>query len=1016
MACESPIVIAFTTRHCPHTKITCRFRWAELQLKSIRDLKILRPSYISAALHEMPRTLDQTYERILAAIDDLYFDEVRTALEWLAFSMTPLSVAELAEACSIRLDDDGVPFLDEGGHDALVGLFGVISSLILVGDSPSKGWRDDHYYAGEPYPEKYATSCYTERVRLAHFSVKEYLVSSRLQQSDRRLSRYALKETEVHRSLGQSCCAYFLCFTKMPQIENWIEEEKEPAPGNSLDASYVDRQDYLNDFTPAYPLLPYVCKQWVQHQALTESGMEPPPLDARLHLEILGDERVRISWLRLVGHVCEVSPDYGDYLSPLFASGKWHDGTKALYWASALGLRQTVALLCGSASRQDVCNVAGFYNTALQAAAYCGDEIIAEILLISGAEIGCEGGYFGTALQAAAYNGNETIVDMLLSNGADAACECGHFTTALLAAAHRGHSSVVSRLLQENLSTLTLNTKAENYGSALETAANQGYTQVVDELLQAGADHGEAMLRATKGGHEEVMRIFIDRGTDLNIRYPGGRWYDISHEHTVLGVAVERCSDDMVKLLIQTGADAELASREGLLAAAKNGHVKKFEMLVQAGAKVDPSSSELLLDAVKGGSVGIVEMLVQAGVELTQDLFEVATDYIPSSAGYARQHSNGEAIAELLIRSGLQVAGEHGSLRTAASKGSEKLVALLLQAGATDGCSEYASALITAATWGHEAVVSLLLDAGVYPHDTIDGLEACSCRHEALMEAINFGLYLNPRDDVDDDDISQVAVTIIQKLIDAGAHVHEGNDVALHMILNTPPSSADLGWSRHIPLVKLLLANGADVRAQPDDVYPLIRLSDSSKTYAQSRPSMLYAAARNGSTELVRILLDHGADINGYGWTRYSPEHLQFYLDLNNDAESHARCCLDRYDSILLGGIRNGRVDVVKLLLDSGADIKTVDATEACTLIAAAALTSFHRLEPNNDWILLATAIVDKMLEVRGADDAVFDETISNGALKVSLKRFALREEDLLLPIKNLIQERRAVFISQHSD
>jgi hypothetical protein len=59
----------------------------------------------------MPKGLDKTYERVLDAIDDMYFDEARTALEWLAFSVELVTVAELAEACSISIDDVNQLFL-----------------------------------------------------------------------------------------------------------------------------------------------------------------------------------------------------------------------------------------------------------------------------------------------------------------------------------------------------------------------------------------------------------------------------------------------------------------------------------------------------------------------------------------------------------------------------------------------------------------------------------------------------------------------------------------------------------------------------------------------------------------------------------------------------------------------------------------------------------------------------------------------------------------------------------------
>jgi hypothetical protein len=85
------------TRRFPATDVNRRFRWAALQLHDILNLKIWRPKYIEQALNTMPKGLDETYKRVLGAIDDMYFEEARTALEWLAFSVEPVTVAQLAE-------------------------------------------------------------------------------------------------------------------------------------------------------------------------------------------------------------------------------------------------------------------------------------------------------------------------------------------------------------------------------------------------------------------------------------------------------------------------------------------------------------------------------------------------------------------------------------------------------------------------------------------------------------------------------------------------------------------------------------------------------------------------------------------------------------------------------------------------------------------------------------------------------------------------------------------------------
>ncbi|KAH8634120.1 hypothetical protein IG631_12756 [Alternaria alternata] len=481
-------------RRCPDSDLKHRFRWAALQLDNIRNLKILRPKYISQALYEMPRTLDETYARMLSSIDNLYFVEVRAALEWLAFSFRPLSVAELADACSIRIDNFQEPVFEEGGYEALVGLFGVLTSLIIVEDQSDNKTDDDYIddSVQDPLPNKYSTACYTQKVRLAHFSVKEYLVSNRLLQSHAKLSKYALKETEVHRSLSQSCCAYFLHFTEQQNAKIWINEAKSPRKSFQRHENGESRrytQNFLNDFAPTYTLLPYVCRQWPRHQALAELVEEQLPVSMRLHLRVLESDRVRTSWRRL----CNASPD-----------------TSALYWAAFFDLRQTVSLLCNSKSSQEINKVGGIYNTALKAAVSRDNEKVVEILIASGADVNCKGGFHGTALHAAAFSGNTKIVDMLIASGADVGYHTSGFGfTALSWAAFRGHSSIVSKLVKADVDKRMLNFKNYRYRTALDEATSEGHEQIVEELLLAGADHGDAIKIATQEGHEGVVRVLI---------------------------------------------------------------------------------------------------------------------------------------------------------------------------------------------------------------------------------------------------------------------------------------------------------------------------------------------------------------------------------------------------------------------------------------------------------------------------------------------------------------------------
>ncbi|CAN9433148.1 unnamed protein product [Alternaria alternata] len=279
------------------------FRWAALQLDNIRNLKILRPTYISQALHEMPQTLDDTYARVLSSIDNIYFDEARAALEWLAFSLKPLSVAELADACSIRIDNFQEPIFEEGGYEALVGLFSVLSSLITVEVQTDNETGDEYSDdpTQDPTPNKYDTACYSQTVRLAHFSVKEYLVSNRLHQSRVELSRYALRETEVQLSLAQRCCAYLLYFTEQRDAKIWIDEAKPPP------LSWAEMNGHSS-------IVSKLLRADVDNRTLNVKSQDGTALDRAAHE---GHEQI-------VEELLEAGADHGDAMN--IATQKGHEG------------------------------------------------------------------------------------------------------------------------------------------------------------------------------------------------------------------------------------------------------------------------------------------------------------------------------------------------------------------------------------------------------------------------------------------------------------------------------------------------------------------------------------------------------------------------------------------------------------------------------------------------------------------------------------------------------------------
>ena len=79
-----------------------RFRWVVCQLDTLRTC--LKRSVLLKALKELPKILDETYNRILLQIPEEYHYDAQIVFTLLAFSPHPISLGEAAEAVAIDLE------------------------------------------------------------------------------------------------------------------------------------------------------------------------------------------------------------------------------------------------------------------------------------------------------------------------------------------------------------------------------------------------------------------------------------------------------------------------------------------------------------------------------------------------------------------------------------------------------------------------------------------------------------------------------------------------------------------------------------------------------------------------------------------------------------------------------------------------------------------------------------------------------------------------------------------------
>jgi hypothetical protein len=185
------------------------------------QLEILRhclPSSVRRTIDKLPESLDETYERVLKEIQKPNRDHARRLLQCLVVAVRPLDVEELAEVLAIDFDDEeGIPKLKpnwrwEDQEQALLASCSSLITIVKIDDS--------------------------RVVQFSHFSVKEFLTSTRLATLSGDVLRYHIDLEPAHTILAQACMSVLL------QSDDRIGQHR---VGNSS------------------PLAGYAARYWVTH-------------------------------------------------------------------------------------------------------------------------------------------------------------------------------------------------------------------------------------------------------------------------------------------------------------------------------------------------------------------------------------------------------------------------------------------------------------------------------------------------------------------------------------------------------------------------------------------------------------------------------------------------------------------------------------------------------------------------------------------------------------------------------
>ena len=429
------------------------------------------------------------------------------------------------------------------------------------------------------------------------------------------------------------------------------------------------------------------------------------------------------------------------------------DGITALMWAADEGNLDIVDKLIIAGAKVDMRNKQG--STSLFFAACRGHGAIVERLLSQGADINVQGKGNDTALIYASDSGQYDIVQILLKHNANVDIQNSAGSTALFCAALKGYDQIVSSLLHAKaLVNLT-----NNQGiSALGIATINGHLSTVKMLLEAGANIDQkdesahtALDYASYQGHVTIVSTLLEAGAK-----------DVS---TALTIAEDKGNSDIAELL-KSAIKVREQYRQNLFAYCKNGEFDKVRVILNSKKtninEKDTNGNTVLIYAINNNNADYTSEILKLGADVN----------MPTDSGVT-------------------------ALALATSLGNEKIVTMLLNAGAyVNDYSRGWTALMTAANTNHIAVLKALLNAGANVN-----LTAKETRWNALMIAAQHGY-------------TEIMNILLQKSADIEAKATSGMTALMVAAAN--------GYAE---ATKLLIAAGANVDVQENNGFNALMLA-----------------------------------------------------------------------------------------------------------------------------------------------------------------------------------------------
>ncbi|KAK0642901.1 ankyrin repeat-containing domain protein [Cercophora newfieldiana] len=562
----------------------------------------------------------------------------------------------------------------------------------------------------------------------------------------------------------------------------------------------------------------------------------------------------------------------------------------------------------------------------------CAGDDMLKLLVEGGAPLEARNDDNETAISQACRRGRHSAVKFLLQHGASPKTQVGAEWSPLAVASYHGCRKCLGHLL--TLGQVDPDSSGRQ-GTALMTAAISLGGEICEQLLSAGADPNlvtETSVVAPLGmaadwNNLSMAKLLLAPTEKTNIEAENGPDGD-----TALIISLWASQPAFAKLLLDRGADPNHVNKDGvspLMLAAQKGDADIAGLLIQKGAKLEQTGTShsfaaLHLAAANQKSQPVLELLLEEGANPNICVPGQRTPLMIAALG-GRLHA-----VQSLVQKGAHLETETERELSDARKTTDTALLLavrhentdvadaLLDAGADinhvpAGCF---SALQTALIHDDEAMLKLLLEYQPHlnpqdmpmSHDNHDGESQGAEEHDSAQgdngdsqpnkDSDNKDKKKKKRKDDEEDFRSipllsmfseRTPLSMIRMLVNRGASVNPVNLESVHPLVRAAYVDND-------EIVAYLIRRGADIH-----------------TCRRKDGTALHVASQFSCLQIVRTLVDHGADVSSPGTESWHGTPLQ-------------RACFGMTSRVPSSSpfSETARTEVLRFLLTSGADANTL--------------------------------------------------------------------------------------------